>query len=204
MATVVLAGGRGTRIGEAGTEKPLLAVRGIPLLRRVVEAWQASGESELYVATSPHTPRTEAYARAAGWSVLETRGRGYAEDVAEIATRFPRYVTCSADLPYLPPEALRNFLRTTSEVRGNWVGLLPESCAFPGRGASEVWPEDVPPAGRCRVVGINVVEGTLPASSLPYLFENPWVGVNVNTLEELTWANSHAPGIEFPRSVPGR
>lgn len=184
-----MAGGRGRRLLTVGTEKPLLEVGGLPLIARVAGALeQVNGLPPLLVATSPHTPATERYARSRGWEVVRTPGAGYASDVAWLACRYPRFFTVASDLPFLRRESWRAFLEATARTSVPWVGLLPAICLPRGGSPSDLWSEAVPGLGPCRVVGVNMVAGPAPAPSRPYLFADPWVGVNVNTPEDLRWA----------------
>ncbi len=192
MVTVVMAGGHGRRLAMRGREKPLVSVQGRPLVDRVTTVLRACGERELFVAVSRHTPRTEAYCRAVGLPTVRTPGDGYSADVRFLSRRLAPFDTIAADLPFLPLGALERFRHATHRRRGNWVGLLPERLAInPGTTALR-WPEPIRSAGVCRIVGVNRVASREPGPSRPFLFDDPWVGVNVNAREDLHWARHHA------------
>lgn len=181
-------------------EKPLLLVGGVPLLERVVRAVLASGERDVRIATSPHTPRSAQFAQDRGWTVLPTPGEGHPQDVAFLARELTRFMTVAADLPFLPPAELRRARFAGETGPGNWVGLLPEAEASKlGLLPGDPWPRPVPPWGPCRVVGVNGVAGPTPAESVPFIFHDPWVGANVNTPEALRWSEEHAKDPRAPR-----
>ena len=62
VTAVVMAGGNGTRM-RGKKEKPLIEVRGIPMIQHVIDALLASKKiSEVIILTSPNTPKTSKFA----------------------------------------------------------------------------------------------------------------------------------------------
>ncbi len=105
-----MCGGRGTRL-ETETEKPLVSVRGTPMVDRVYQALQASPVETVYAVTSPATPETRAHVSC---PTIETPGEGYVADLqrALADNRLSRPVlTVAADLPLLDGEAVRRVVR---------------------------------------------------------------------------------------------
>ena len=81
VTAIVMAGGMGTRMGVK-KEKPLIEVGGIPMIQYVINALLASkGISDVIILTSPNTPKTSKFARIRGYSVFQTPGNGYIEDL---------------------------------------------------------------------------------------------------------------------------
>jgi adenosylcobinamide-phosphate guanylyltransferase len=186
---VVMAGGRGTRLGRV--EKPMLPVGGIPLVERVVRAAEATELARVYIAVSPRTPRTQAYCRESDWQVIETRGDGYPEDVGELALSFPRFVTTSADLPFVNPRSLVEFIMNVRTKRSGRVGLLPEALCRTRTPAALAWSGTPRVAAPARIVGVNwVVRGSTEIDR-PFLFHDPDLQFNVNTPTDLRLARSH-------------
>jgi adenosylcobinamide-phosphate guanylyltransferase len=104
VPALIMAGGKGRRIGSE-IEKPLLSFLGKPLIDRVVEAAKsAQNVSEIYVITSGNTPKTEEKCLKNGLKVLRTEGKGYHNDlkqaIIEGELNSP-VLTMPADLPAL-------------------------------------------------------------------------------------------------------
>jgi len=84
VIALLMAGGKGTRM-NSDLEKPLIIVKGKPLIEHVLGALQdSSGVDEIIVATSPHSPETTLHMENLGFQVVVTPGRGYVEDLSFI------------------------------------------------------------------------------------------------------------------------
>ena len=117
VTAIIMAGGKGTRMDIDG-EKPLVLIRGKPMVQYVCEAVQASLEiDQLLVATSKHTPLTTEFVKESGLKVIETPGEGYILDLGFIINELKRIeqnssdsdgiiVTVTADLPLITGEIL--------------------------------------------------------------------------------------------------
>jgi uncharacterized protein (TIGR00454 family) len=102
VPALIMAGGRGRRIGSI-LEKPLLPFLGRPLIERVVKAAKsAKNISEIYIVTSGNTPQTEKKCLKNGLKILKTDGRGYHNDLKQAILKgklnFPVLIM-PADLP---------------------------------------------------------------------------------------------------------
>jgi adenosylcobinamide-phosphate guanylyltransferase len=187
VLALILAGGGGTRL-DLG-EKPLVLIRGKPMIEYVIDAFTAAGH-EVVVVLSGKTPFTRNWCRAREITHLTTSGAGYVEDIAEavgtIGVTGP-FFTCVADLPCLRPEIIR-------EVETRYR----ES----GREACSVWiPRELASMSGCRSLysgtvngitacpaGINILRGDLidrPQSELLLLITDKRLAYNINTREEL-------------------
>jgi adenosylcobinamide-phosphate guanylyltransferase len=83
VPALIMAGGRGTRMGLA-LEKPLLQLLGKSLIDWVAEAVaSAENVSEFYVVTSANTPQTEKHCISKGWKILRTDAQGYHNDLKQ-------------------------------------------------------------------------------------------------------------------------
>lgn len=83
VPALIMAGGKGRRIGSK-IEKPLLPFLGKSLIDRVVDAAKsAQNVSEIYVITSGNTPITEKKCLKNGLKVLRTKGKGYHNDLKQ-------------------------------------------------------------------------------------------------------------------------
>ena len=62
MEAVINAGGKGTRMGQCGIEKPMQIIGGKPVVQRVVDAISASKHiSRVLVSVSSNTLETERF-----------------------------------------------------------------------------------------------------------------------------------------------
>jgi adenosylcobinamide-phosphate guanylyltransferase len=112
MHTILLCGGRGTRL-DGDTEKPLHPVAGRPMLDRVRDALRRADRVDtVHLVTAPSAPRTARHAAETATpneTVLDAPGEGYVADLGR-ALRAPRVdlpaLTVVADLPLLAPDAV--------------------------------------------------------------------------------------------------
>ena len=73
MDALINAGGKGTRMGKCGVEKPMLTVGGKPTIQRVLEAVSASSHVDrVLVSVSDNTPGTERFLHRMGVETLLT------------------------------------------------------------------------------------------------------------------------------------
>ena len=116
VTAIVMAGGKGTRMGVK-KEKPLIEVGGIPMIQHVINALLASKRiSDIIILTSPNTPKTFKFACIKGYSVFQTPGNGYIEDlqyyISECFHHNPNKIilTITADLPLITSEIINQVL----------------------------------------------------------------------------------------------
>jgi len=125
MRAVVLAGGRGSRMGRP--EKCLLPVGAVPLLLRVVAALIWAGFDEVLVATTRRHPGVAWLAKTWGLAVDYTEGLGYGPDLAYLAERYAPALFVSCDLANLTPSHVEPLLdrphMVTAVAGGQYVGL---------------------------------------------------------------------------------
>lgn len=109
MDALVMAGGSGRRMG--GTEKPILPLKGKPLLSYVLEALLKSSIGHVFVALSPGVPETAEYVKREYGdneriTLVNTPGSGYIQDTVyavEALGLYRPFLILSADLPMLTP-----------------------------------------------------------------------------------------------------
>ena len=131
------------------------------MLAYVVEAFEGFG-CEVAVVTSPHTPYTANWCRAQGILTVKSRGRGYVEDLVEVAGILDGsgpFFTSVADLPCLASEILDDI----------FAGYVQS-----GRPACSAWiPREICRELDCRTRYVEVVDG-IPACP---------VGINILRFE---------------------
>jgi adenosylcobinamide-phosphate guanylyltransferase len=89
---------------QAGAEKPLLKVAGVPMVKRVVSALAGSGRFDRIVAAvSPNTPMTKEFLKSSGVEVIETAGEGYPQDLSRLllSLKPEKVMVVPADAPLL-------------------------------------------------------------------------------------------------------
>ncbi|MFB6108721.1 MAG: NTP transferase domain-containing protein [Haloplanus sp.] len=182
-----MCGGRGTRL-DASVEKPLVPIRGVPMVDRVRTALADARVETVHAVVSPHTPATRDHLRAAGASVVDAPGEGYVADLASALDRVGRpAVTVAADLPLLAPEPVN---RVLDAADGSLAAYVP--VALKRRlGASVDADATVVSAGRTLApVGLNVVAET---DDDMYVSHDPRLAVNVNRPSDRRLAEARCP-----------
>jgi len=161
MRALILAGGGGSRL-DLG-EKPLVTIGGIPMIRRIIDAFTGAGHEPVVVA-SPRTPMTRNWCRVQGVTVYPAGGRGYVEDMVEAVLDLEEtgpVFTCTSDLPCLTADLIRTieaaYLEAETPAFSVWIplDLLPRDTSL--KDYQEVV-EDVTavPAGINIVTGIGI------------------------------------------------
>lgn len=131
IIALIMAGGEGTRLG-AHVEKPLITIKGRPMIDFVIQALQgAKRVDDILVATSPHTPNTEKYVNERGIKTIKSPGKGYVADLEYIITKLPPNIvllTITADLPLIKSSTLDQVLEEyeKSDKPAMCVALHPE------------------------------------------------------------------------------
>lgn len=104
MEALVYAGGKGTRMGVCGVEKPMQIVGGKPTVSRVVDALRgAEGIDGILVSVSDNTPMTQAFLKDQGVETVMTSGESFMDDMHDaFSVMNGKYVfTSPSDLPLL-------------------------------------------------------------------------------------------------------
>jgi adenosylcobinamide-phosphate guanylyltransferase len=121
VTALIMAGGEGTRMKSTGEkpvgEKPLIEIRGKPMIQYVIDAVLGADELEgVVVATSKHTLKTAEFVKKQGIKVLETPGQGYIEDLAFIIQisewgNDEVVLTITADIPLVTGEIIDQVIK---------------------------------------------------------------------------------------------
>ena len=198
MQALINAGGKGTRMGRCGIEKPMQRVGDKPTIQRVVDALSASEHiDEVFVSVSDHTLETEEYLKGMGVHTIRTSGESFMDD---LHTAFEQmsgdYVlTCPSDLPlittrvvdefieYFVPGTMQSAIAVIDEATVRGLGITP-SYTRENRGFQWVL------SGLCIMNRPRTLAGDYLEE---FLFETNWpeLAVNVNTPRELDLARSY-------------
>ena len=185
MIAIILAGGKSSRMGwHRGGEKAVTKIDGKRLIDLVVESVSKSKVSDFFLAISDNTPETEAYCKHVRYKTVATPGAGYHEDLQYLLQCYPEFISVACDIPFLRTEHINAMLDAFSSHRTSITGAVPR----------EIVPKKVIPSytfehGGKELVscGINVV--TSSKDTIPFVFNDPLLGINVNTRDDLRIAN---------------
>ena len=190
MHALIMAGGSGSRLNLG--EKPLISIRGRPMIAYVIDAFCAGGFDPV-VAASPKTPMTTNWCRAHGIAFCKAEGRGYIEDmisaVETLDEQHPLFV-CVSDIPCITAKIIRqiadSYHISGKDACSTWVPAeLVHSC----RGSIS-YREQVNGIEACPA-GVNILRGDLISQlqdELQVLLSEPGLALNVNTRADLAKA----------------
>ena len=195
MEALVHAGGKGTRMGRCGIEKPMMKVGDKCTVERVIDALrQTKNVDHILVSVSDNTLETEKYLNSIGVETVRTSGEDFMGDLHQaLECLSGDYVlTTPSDLPlvtsenfdaiidYFDPRIMDSLLAVIDEKTVRDIGITP-SYTRESRGIKWV------------LSGVSIIDRkkTLAGEYLEEtLFETNWpeLSVNVNTQLELDLA----------------
>ena len=197
MEALVHAGGKGTRMGSYGIEKPMMKIGDKCAVERVVEALSASENIDrVLVSVSDNTLETEKLLKSIGVETVRTSGDDFMGDLHQaLECMDGDYVlTTPSDLPLITtsifdkiiagfvPKEMDSLLAVIDERTVRKIGIIP-SYVRENNGRSWV------------LSGVSIIDRkkTLAGEYLnEHLFETDWLelSVNVNTQMELSLART--------------
>lgn len=198
MQALVNAGGKGTRMGKCGVEKPMHLVGDKHTVERVIDALSGSSHIDrVLVSVSDNTLETEQYLKSIGVETIRTSGESFMDDIHDAFRNMEGdyILTCPSDLPLLTTEVVDTFIEyfvpgtmqsaiaVVDEETVRRVGITP---SYTRESGGRNWVL----SGLC----IMNRDGTLRGDYLEeYLFETNWpeLAVNMNTPKELDLARSY-------------
>jgi adenosylcobinamide-phosphate guanylyltransferase len=187
MLALILAGGRGSRLGMG--EKPLVRLCGRPLIEYPLDVCRECG-LEPVVITTPSTPYTENYCRAQGYDFVKTDGDGYVEDLVRavllLGAKGPIFTLCS-DIPGLSREHIACIMNEYTESRRDACSVwIPEEWYL--------WLDlqvpytDIREGQRVCPAGINILLGEKiqeEQSEYKIILDDPFLALNINSRQDL-------------------
>ena len=197
MEALVMAGGKGSRMGYCGVEKPMIEVGGVYTVERVINALKSSKHiDKILVSVSPNTPDTERYMNDIGIETIRTSGEDYVEDLHDsFRVLSGKYIlTCPSDLPLLRSFTIDAFIDYFLENPDDSMTAIVEEDVVVKSGITPSF--DFGYDGKKWVIsGINIMDRTKILSNevLSYsYFMTDWVdlAINMNTDHELKIARS--------------
>jgi len=118
-----MCGGKGTRM-KSSTEKLLLKYKK-PIIEHVLNAFKNSKIfSRIVCVTSDNAPKTREFVSRLGIDVLETKGRGYSNDLGESLLKFDELIfVASGDMPLLDSKIIKKIMKLVNE-KNAWTSIL--------------------------------------------------------------------------------
>jgi len=186
VVALVMAGGRGTRMGGS-EEKTLVKIRGKPMIDYVLEALKnAAGIDRIIVTVSKHTPQTARRARELSFETFETPGLDFVLDmrhaIKDLGLR--EVLIISADLPLVTNEFIEDVLRRYEECGKPCLSVMVTEESYRKIGMRI-------DLGGSRLIptGINVIDGEkIDEPELEqenFIITAAEITMNVNTPEDL-------------------
>lgn len=188
---LIMAGGKGSRI-RSSVEKPLLAVGGVPMIQRVINALHDSPSIfKIFAAVSPYTPKTKEYLLDIdGVLIIDTPGLGYHEDLKDAIKKISKEVilVVSSDLPLLSRDVVDGVIAEFHRRKKPSMAVMARLSSFLRCGISpdfilEIDGEKLVPCGINLIDGKMIDEQYIEESIL--VMEDPLPLINVNTREDL-------------------
>ena len=195
MDALVMAGGKGTRMGRCGVEKPMIEVGGVFTVKRVVDALhEAKLIDRVLVSVSPNTPDTEAYMKELGIETIRTTGEDYVEDLHmafwELGSEY--ILSCPSDIPLIRSYTIDAFVDYFNNNKNDSMSAVIEEEVVINTGIKPSFPFEID-GKRWVLSGMNIMnrQKLLDDVVLDYsYFMTDWVdlAVNMNTQHELDMA----------------
>lgn len=190
VTAVVMAGGKGTRMGLA-EEKPLLLVNGTPILEHVLSALLSAKRIDaIVVAVTDYTQKTAGFAGQFPVKVVLTPGKGYIQDMQFVVKKLGlgKVLTVVADVPLITAEVVDEIVSRYEECGKPALAVAAPLETKLKLGLGLEYAFDL--AGRKVVpVGINAIDGRkiddYELEQEVFLLDRHEVAVNINTPEEL-------------------
>ena len=165
-------------------EKPLLKIGGVRMIDLVVDSLKRSRVEEFYVAISPNTLETKIHCKEKGFNIIETGGNNYHADIAFLLKSYPVFVSLPSDTPFLSCNNIDSLV--TAYNKKSITGCV----------CQDTLPEGITPShilewgGKLyTAIGVNIVTDSEDFEI--FVFDNPLLGINVNTTKELEIARKY-------------
>jgi len=179
MRSVIMAGGRSTRLGD-DIEKSLLRLCGMTLLERAVGSMRNSSAEEPIVAVSKWTPNTAKHAMDLGLEIINTPGKNYHDDTLILIDELDEFISLNVDVPFVGSNHI-DYLLSNRRSGESMACMLPVELA-----RSEIFTQSVFSAedgSRYIWIGLNFVTASEVTDYLP--MDDPLLAININTLSDL-------------------
>lgn len=192
MEALIMAGGKGTRMGQHNIEKPMTVINDRPIVMGVVEALTKSKNiSRVLVSVSSNTPDTERYLQDRGVETIHTSGEDYVDDLhVALKTMNGQYVmSIPSDLPLIRTYTIDAFYDFFDNKKEDSIIAVVDKDTVINTGIQPSFTQDID--GTDWVIsGLSIMnrEKIIEGAYLDeYYFKTDWVdlAINVNTVYEV-------------------
>lgn len=198
MQALIMAGGKGTRMGFCGVEKPMIEVGGIRTIERVINALKSTKNiSKILVSVSPNTPNTEKYMREINIETISTSGDDYVKDLhAAFKILDGEYIlTCPSDMPLLRPSTINAFVDYFNNNPNDSMTAIIKETAVINAGITPSYDFDID-GTKWVLSGMNIMhrKKTLSGEVLDcgyFITDYMDLAINMNTQHEVCIARSY-------------
>jgi adenosylcobinamide-phosphate guanylyltransferase len=192
MEALVMAGGKGTRMGRNGVEKPMTMIGSKHTVGRVVDALlESKYVDRVLVSVSSNTPETEKYLKGRGIETLRTSGEGFVEDLhSAFGVMNGKDILClPSDLPLIRPYTIDAFIEFFNKRECDSAMAIVEKDEVVNTGITPSFTFDIDGSDWV-ISGVSIMnrQKTLDGKILESdYFKTDWVdlAINVNTDQEL-------------------
>jgi len=177
MIALVMAGGRGTRMGLPG-EKLLLQYKK-PVVLHVIDALKNSGcFSKILAATSPNSPNTESLV-SNHVDIIKTKGDDYVSDLNFVLLKMaePVFVT-SGDLPLLDQTIVQDLV--SKYQNADWQSFVVTKKFLDQNNLSLEY-STIVDGTQCYYTGISIVNPKGSNKETCTIYDDKRIAVNLNT-----------------------
>jgi len=193
-----MAGGKGERMG--GREKPLVTLKGKPLIDYVIAALiNSSRIGHIYISVTPRTPKTwryigNKYRDESRVSAIMTPGTGYHEDTGHSVEKlalFRPFLIISSDIPLVRSETIDDIVRKYEITGAEALSVRLDCSCVPQEIRVDTilidhGIENIPAA-------INIIDGrhmNRYQQEHVYIISDRLLAVNINYLQDLSACDS--------------
>ncbi len=187
MIALVMCGGKGSRM-ESSEEKLLLKYKK-PIIEHVLNALENSKIfSKIICVTSNNAPKTRQFVTKLGFEIMETKGRGYSEDLSEILAKFSETVfVISGDMPLLEPTTINKIIELV-DPKNIWNSIMVKKKLLTSLGIDTEFFVTIKGEDYA-YTGISIVDPTKIHSGKPVdesfiIFDDKRVAMNLNTKKD--------------------
>jgi len=195
VTAIVMAGGKGTRMGLSG-EKPLLEVGGKPAIEHVIKSLQAAKKVEsIVVAVTDFAPKTADFVSKFPVKIVKTPGKEYIYDMQYVIKKLKleTVLTIAADLPLITSEIIDSIAEDYERCgKPALTVVVPmetkTKLGMSGEYAFTLGDKLVVPTGINMIDGRKIDEEELDQEIC--VLDREEIAVNINTVQELQTAES--------------
>lgn len=156
-----MAGGKSTRM-KTYEEKTIIPILGKPMIEYVIEAVLKSKVNQIFVTTSPSTPKTKQLIQKYDIRAINTAGKGYHEDLNELLQKFDLEIvlTISGDLPLIRSDDINQIIEFYKKSKKPSISVMATLENFEKYNLKPTYIMDYE-GEKLVPIGINIIDGRI-------------------------------------------